>query len=157
MAHPDIVDALSRLALIDHHVHGTLRVELDRAAFEDVMTESDRPRRAGTTNFDSQFGLAVRKYCAPLLDLEEFASPEAYVAARQALGAREVNARLLRRADLGAMIIDTGFATSELTDLAETAELSGAPTFEIVRLEAVAEQLVREGVSAEDFADAIAL
>ena len=95
MAHPDIVDALDDLALIDHHVHGTLRVELDREALEEVMTESDRPRRAGTTNFDSQFGLALRKFCAPLLGLAEFASPEDYVAARQGLGAREVNRRLL--------------------------------------------------------------
>ena len=155
MTHPDIVSALEDLALIDHHVHGALRIELDREGLEEVMTESDRPRRAGTSNFDSQFGLAVRKFCAPILGLEEFASPEDYVAVRQALGAREVNTRFLRSARLGAMIIDTGFATSNLTDLAETAELSGVPTFEIVRLEAVAEQLAREGVSAEGFANGV--
>jgi uncharacterized protein len=155
MAHPDIVDALEELALIDHHVHGTLRIELDREAFEDVMTESDRPRRAGTTNFDSQFGLALRKYCAPLLDLEEFASPEDYVTRRLALGAQEVNHRLLGAARLGALIIDTGFATGQLTDLAQTAELSGAPTYEIVRREAVAEELVRHDVASGDFAEAV--
>ena len=155
MAHPDIVDALDDLALIDHHVHGTLRVELDREALEEVMTESDRPRRAGTTNFDSQFGLALRKFCAPLLGLAEFASPEDYVAARQGLGAREVNRRLLSAARLGALVIDTGFAAGNLTDLAETAELSGAPTYEIVRLEAVAEDVMREGVASADFADRV--
>ena len=117
MAHPDIVDALAQLPLVDHHVHGALRIELDREALENVMTESDRPRRAGTSNFDSQFGLAVRKFCAPVLDLEEFSTPEEYVARRLALGAREVNARLLCAAKLGALIIDTGFATSDLTDL----------------------------------------
>ena len=152
MTHPDIADALEHLPLIDHHVHGALRIDLDRAALEDVMTESDRPRRAGTTNFDSQFGLAVRKFCAPLLGLADFASPEEYVTARLALGAREVNTRLLRAAGLGALIIDTGFAAGDLTDLTQTAELSGAPTYEVVRLEAVAEQLVREGVGAQEFA-----
>jgi len=155
MTHPDIVDALEALPLIDHHVHGALRVDLDRAALEDVMTESDRPRRAGTTNFDSQFGLAVRKYCAPVLGLEEFASPEDYVGARLALGAREVNRRLLAGAHLGALLIDTGFATGDLTDVTQTSELSGAPTYEIVRLEAVGEQLAREGVGARDFAPGV--
>jgi len=155
MIHPAIAEALNELALIDHHVHGTLRVELSRDEFEDVMTESDRPRRAGTTNFDSQFGLAVRRFCAPVLGLDPHASPEDYVAQRLALGAKEVNRRLLSAAHLGAMIIDTGFATTKLTDLVETAELSGAPSFEIVRLEAVAEALVRDGVAATDFADAL--
>ena len=155
MSHPAIVEALNELALIDHHVHGTLRVELTREEFEDVMTESDRPRRAGTTNFDSQFGLAVRRFCAPVLGLEPHATPEAYVAQRSQLGATEVNRRLLSAAGLGAMIIDTGFATTKLTDLVETATLSGAPTYEIVRLEAVAESLVHAGVTAAGFADAV--
>ena len=155
MSHPAIVEALNELALIDHHVHGTLRVELTREEFEDVMTESDRPRRAGTTNFDSQFGLAVRRFCAPVLGLEPHATPEAYVAQRSHLGATEVNRRLLSAAGLGAMIIDTGFATTKLTDLVETATLSGAPTYEIVRLEAVAESLVHAGVTAAGFADAV--
>ncbi len=155
MTHPAIAEALNELALIDHHVHGTLRVELDREAFEDVMTESDRPRRTGTTNFDSQFGLSVRRFCAPVLGLEPHASPEDYVAQRLALGSTEVNRRLLSAARLGAMIIDTGFATSKLTDLVETAELSGAPTFEVVRLEAVAEALVRDDVDPANFADTL--
>jgi len=152
-----IGEAIATLELIDHHVHGTLRVELDREAFESVMTESDRPRRAGTTNFDSQFGLAVRRFCAPLLGLEAHATPEAYVEQRLALGAREVNRRLLQAAGLGAMIIDTGFATATLTDLAETAELSGSPTFEIVRLEAVAEAIAAREVSPAAFGDAVRL
>ncbi len=155
MTHPAIVEALDALALVDHHVHGTLSVPLDRDRFESVITESDRPRRAGTTNFDSQVGLAIRKFCAPVLGLEEFASPEDYVARRLELGPREVNARLLRAAGLGALIIDTGFATGDLANLDQMAELAGAPTFEIVRLEAVAEQVVREGAGGADFADAV--
>ena len=155
MINPALAEAVADLALVDHHVHGALRIDLDRDEFEDVITESDRPRRSGTTNFDSQFGLAVRKYCAPLLDLEEFASPESYVARRAALGVREVNTRLLRAAGLGALIIDTGFAGSKVTGLAETSELSGVASYEIVRLEAIAEQIVRDGTTAEGFADAV--
>lgn len=155
MTHPAIVEALDQLRLIDHHVHGTLRVDLDREGLESVITESDRPRRAGSTNFDSQVGLAIRRYCAPALDLAPFASAQAYVERRHELGASEVNARLLRAAHLGGLIIDTGFATGDLADLTEMADLAGAPTYEIVRLEAVAEQLVREGIAATDFADGV--
>jgi hypothetical protein len=155
MINPTLAEAIDDLALVDHHVHGVLRVDLDRDEFEDVITESDRPRRSGTTNFDSQFGLAVRKYCSPLLGLEAFASPEHYVDQRAALGVAEVNRRLLRAAGLGAMIIDTGFAGSKVTDIRETAELSGVAAYEIVRLEAVAEQVVRDGSTAEGFADLV--
>ena len=95
-----IGEAIATLELIDHHVHGTLRVELDREAFESVMTESDRPRRAGTTNFDSQFGLAVRRFCAPLLGLEAHATPEAYVEQRLA-HLRDRAARSRRRGHCG--------------------------------------------------------
>lgn len=155
MTHPAIIEALDQLLLIDHHVHGTLRVELSREKFENVITESDRPRRIGTTNFDSQVGLAIRKFCAPELGLDEFAAPELYVARRLELGVEEVNARLLRAASLGALIIDTGFATGELANLEEMAALSNAPTYEIVRLEAVAEQLVRSEISAAEFANGV--
>ena len=152
---PEIVDELESLALIDHHVHGTLTSNLDREGLEAVFTESDRGRRPGVSNFDSQFGLAVRKWCAPVLGLEEFASAETYVAQRQKLGTPEVNNRLLRAAHLGGLLIDTGFAAGELLDVSEMSRAANAPTWEIVRLEAVAESVVRDGTTPSSFSDQV--
>ncbi|MBX6721654.1 MAG: amidohydrolase, partial [Dactylosporangium sp.] len=86
---------LESLPLIDHHVHGACTVDLDRGALEQLLTESDRPIPSGTTQFDSQVGFAVRRWCAPVLGLDPHASPESYVQARRALGAEEVTRRLL--------------------------------------------------------------
>ena len=43
----------------------------------------------GTTFFDSMLGLAVRRWCAPVLGLEPHASAEDYLTRRQQLGAGE--------------------------------------------------------------------
>lgn len=147
-----LVAAIEELNLLDHHVHGTLSTPLDRDQLESVITESDRPRRALTSNFDSQLGLAIRRWCAPALGLEPFASPEAYVARRLELGPTAVNETLLRGARLGGLLIDTGFATGSLLDLDQMAAAASAPTWEIARLEAVAERLITTS-SASAFAD----
>jgi predicted TIM-barrel fold metal-dependent hydrolase len=149
----DVREAVEALRLVDHHVHGALKSTLSREVFEQVMTESDRPRRPGTTNFDSQLGLAIRRWCAPLLDLDVFVDPETYLQRRTALGADEVNRRLLAAANLDTVLVDTGFAAEELLDVDEMREFCGARSFEVVRLEAVAEDVVRAGTTAEGFAD----
>lgn len=138
----DITEFLDDLKLVDHHVHGVIRSDLGREEFESVITESDRRRATGTTNFDSQVGLAIRRFCAPILDIAPSSSPSDYVTQRLQLGAEEVNARLLRAAHLGALLIDTGFATTTLLDLDGMANVAQAPTWEILRLEAVAESIM---------------
>ena len=40
-------EAVNALSLIDHHVHGAFRVPLNRIAFEQSITESDRAIAAG--------------------------------------------------------------------------------------------------------------
>ena len=55
------------LRLIDHHRHGVVKADLDVAGFEDLIAESADPLPAGTTRFDSPLGLAVRRWCAPVL------------------------------------------------------------------------------------------
>src|SRR6266567_729 len=86
---------IGALALVDHHVHPALVAETGAAEFEQLLTESDRPLPAGLTTFDSQLGVAVRRWCAPVLDLEAFAAPADYLARRSALGPAEVTRRLL--------------------------------------------------------------
>jgi hypothetical protein len=61
---------MESLALIDHHVHGVVTGDLDRAGFELLMTEASGPPAPGTTMFDSQLGFTMRRWCAPVLDLE---------------------------------------------------------------------------------------
>lgn len=146
-------DDLGALPLVDHHVHGATRLALDRAGLEAALTESDRPAPAGTTQFDSQVGFAVRRWCAPVLDLEPGAPAERYVARRAELGPAEVNRRFLRAAGVEHFLVETGYAPEHVLGVAEMAELTGAAVSEVVRLESVAEEVARAGGSASSYAD----
>src|ERR1700746_586726 len=103
-----MAEGIGALALVDHHVHPALASELDAAEFEELITESDRPVPAGLTQFDSQLGMAIRRWCAPVLGLEPFAAPAAYLAQRFALGGDEVTRRLLRASGISHFLVDTG-------------------------------------------------
>jgi len=144
------------LALIDHHVHGAVLADLDRSGVESLLTEGPGPRAAGTSVFDSQLGFAVRRWCAPVLDLEPSVPADEYVERRIELGAAEVNRRLLRAAQVQAWLVDTGYQAGQVATPEQLAEASGAPAHEIVRLEAVAERVARGGTSAADFAASFA-
>jgi hypothetical protein len=139
------------MRLVDHHCHGAARVPLDLEGF---LTESDRPAPDGCSGFDSQLGFAVRRWCAPVLDLPPFAEPADYEARRRELGPGEVNRRLLESAGVSAFLVDTGYNSADLLDPAGMAAASGAAAHEIVRLESVAESL--RGVTAEGFSGAYA-
>lgn len=144
------------VALIDHHCHGVVPVDLDLARFEALMSESYQPPPPGTSQFDKPLGLIVRRFAAPLLDLEPFCSGEAYVERRRALGAEEVNRRLLRACGLQCLLVDTGHRSDDIADPAMMSALSGRPAHEVVRIEAVAEQVAATGVSAAEFPQAFA-
>src|SRR5215472_8799830 len=113
------------IALIDHHVHGVVTADLDRSAFELLLTEAPGPPAPGTTMFDSQLGFSVRRWCAPVLDLEPSASAEQYLSRRAELGAAEVNRRLLTTAGVTEWLVDTGFQSEMLTTPDELAAVSG--------------------------------
>ncbi|RRJ88296.1 amidohydrolase [Gulosibacter macacae] len=150
---------LSQLELFDHHCHGVVARDLDRAEFEELISESSRPATAGTTRFDSQVGFGIRRHCAPLLDLEPFAEPDAYLARRRELGFDEVNRRLMRATGIGTYGIESGHAPGTITEVAETAEVAAAAVHEIVRLERLAEEVATRmhaaGEPASGFAEAI--
>jgi uncharacterized protein len=136
--------AVSAVPLVDHHVHGALRRPPDREALEQMLTESDRPVPQWMTTFDSQVGLAVRRWCAPVLDLEPLTTAERYVARRAELGAAEVTRRLLRGSGVERYLVETGFAADEVLSPDEMALASGVSADEVVRLEPVFEQLARD-------------
>ncbi|REE96862.1 amidohydrolase family protein [Thermomonospora umbrina] len=144
---------LESLPLIDHHCHGLVRRDLDREAFEGLLTEGSGAGPYGGTLFDSQIGMAVRRWCAPVLGLPVHAAPEDYLDRRAELGADEVNTRFLRAAGLAALCVDTGIPEPLLTPV-ELGELAGAPAYEVVRLEALAEEIAADGTTAAGFADA---
>ena len=113
------------IGLVDHHCHGVVTGDLDRSSFERMISESFDPPPAGTTQFDSPFGLAVRRWCAPVLELDPFPSPDDYLARRTELGADEVARRFLAEAGLESLLIDTGYRSGELHDLDGMRALSG--------------------------------
>jgi predicted TIM-barrel fold metal-dependent hydrolase len=144
-------DRAAELRLVDHHVHGAFRGPLTRERFEEALNEgSPEPVPGWMTQFDSQLGFAVRRWCAPLLDLPEHAEPDDYWARRAELGEREVARRLLPAAGVSDWIVDTGYGAEDLLDPAGLAELGGGRAHQVVRLEALAESLA---VRADEYAD----
>ena len=142
----------SPLALVDHHVHGIVSGELDVATVESLLTESLAPSPAGTTAFDSQLGFAVRRWCAPVLDLEPSAPVAEYLARRTELGAAQVARRFLTAAQVDAWLVDTGYQSDAVTSPEQLAADSGAAAFEVARLESIAERVVAAGGDAAGFA-----
>ena len=152
---PTPLDAsvFDEVPLIDHHCHGVVERPLERGAFEDMITESNWAAPSGTTMFDSQLGVAIRRWCGPVLGLEPHASAERYLERRAELAPREVNERLLRAARIDRTLIETGHRGDDILDPAEMAERAGAGADEVVRLERLAEQLAETGPAAGDYAD----
>ncbi|MFI5779044.1 amidohydrolase family protein [Nocardia sp. NPDC051570] len=129
------------IELIDQHCHGIVAADLNRPEFEALLGEGRRG------SFESALGLAVRRWCAPVLGLPAHAPAEEYLARRGELGWREVSARLLRAAEVSRWLVDTGFGFDPAF-----AELCGGEVAEIVRIESVAERVIAEyGLTAAVF------
>lgn len=146
---------LNHLALVDHHCHVLVGEDLDRPGFEALLSEGGAPP-PDVSRFDTRVGLAVRRHCAPILDLPRHASPDDYLARRAELGAEETARRLLQAANLAGLLVDTGLRGPGLGTLDQLTAASGRPAHEIVRLERVAEDLAMEGIDPADFGDAFA-
>jgi predicted TIM-barrel fold metal-dependent hydrolase len=146
--------SISDLALVDHHCHGIVAGDLDRSGFEDLINEGFDPPAPGTSHFDTPVGLAVRRWCSPVLEVEPLASPDAYLERRASLGPEETNRRLLRAAGVGAMLLDSSYQAGQVVGTAGMGSLAGVPAYDIARLEAVAEAVASEGVDASAYPDA---
>ncbi|WP_084780077.1 amidohydrolase family protein [Planobispora rosea] len=142
---PDPVREALLAPLVDHHCHGVRRDELVRAQFEPLITESGAPAPPGATHFDTPLGAAIRRWCAPVLDLDPHAPAAVYLARRSELGPAEVNRRLLGAAGIAAFLVDTGADAGnggvESLSAAELGRLGGAVTGEIVRIERIEEEV----------------
>ncbi|MFG2602888.1 amidohydrolase family protein [Streptomyces sp. NPDC048514] len=145
-------EALAGLPLVDHHCHGAVTADLAPDTFESLITEGEA--WPGVSPFDSPVGVAVRRHCAPLLDLPRHASPAGYLARRSALGWQEVNRRFLTASGAEVFCVDTGYAPHPVTTPAELARAAGTAAYEVVRLEQLAEAVAARGVEANAYADA---
>lgn len=148
--------AVGAVPLLDHHCHGVMTEDLGRRAFEWLITESDWDAPEGTTHFDAQVGFALRRFCAPVLDLPAFADADAYLARRQELGGAEVARRMLRGTGIGDYVIETGHRADQILDPQGMADAAAARAYEVVRLERLAEELVMDGCPAPQFRRAFA-
>ncbi len=155
MTTPDVPQA--QIALIDHHVHGILSGDLDRDAMEIALTESGVAPPPGTTSFDTQLGFGVRRWCAPLLDLEPRAPADEYVRRRLELGSAEVARRLLTAAGVEAWLVDTGYQSDAVTTPDELTQLSGTPARVVARLESIAARVIVSGAGAGGYREAMTL
>ena len=73
-----------------------------------------------------------------------------------ALGAAEVNKRFMKAGNYGLLLIDTGFRADDILTPDGVTALTGVPSREVVRIEAVAERAGRSGVSAGQYPQAFA-
>ena len=146
-----IRDSVDRMDLVDHHCHGVSTVELDDAGVESRLGEGGPPP-AGRTNFDSPVGLAVRRHCAPVLDLDPHASRRDYLDRRRELGPAELARRFLAPTGTSRFCVDTGFRPDGLTTPEQLAAFAGGRGYHLVRLETVAEALAADGVEPGELA-----
>ena len=147
-----LADHLRGVQLIDHHVHGAFEKPVDRAGFEAAINEgSTDPVPSFMTQFDSPLGLAIRRWCTPLLGLEPHAQADDYWRRRSELAPDELAGLMLRAAGVSRWIVDTGFKGDLITTPEELTRLSGIPSSSILRLERLAEDLLETGTDPHDF------
>lgn len=141
---------------VDHHCHGLVQRDLDRAGFESLLSEAAGPGTLGTTVFDSMLGLAVRRWCAPVLGLDPLAGADSYLDRRRELGAGEVGRLLVSAAGLSDVVVDTGYVPEPISSADDVGVLAAARAHEVVRLEALAQDLLSSGVPAAGFSARLA-
>lgn len=119
--------------LVDQYGTGVSHGELGLGSFESLLAEavgSHGPAPPGTTFFDTWVGLAVRRWCPPLLGLAPHCTPAHYLAARREVGAYRATRLLLRGSGVGAYLLaDAGGGTDEAgaVDLAGGSCSAGRP------------------------------
>ncbi|MFI6791568.1 amidohydrolase family protein [Nonomuraea sp. NPDC050383] len=152
---PDTVREALLAPLVDHHCDAVRRDDLSRAQYE-LLIGGGVPAPPGTTHFDTPVGVAVRRWCAPVLDLAPHAPPAVYLARRAELGAGEVNRRLLGAAGVAAFLVDTGTESGDLLPAAEMGRHGSAAADEIVRVEQVEHDVAEMAGTASDYLDGLA-
>lgn len=146
-----VSEFLETLLLVDHHVHGVTKGNPSEESFANMITESDRTPRSLREALNTQVGFALRRWCAPVLDLPTNCDPVEYYSRRIELGSEETNRRFLNQSGIGHYFIETGYRGDEIHSPQGMADLTGANVDQILRLETIAEGVALSGASASDF------
>ena len=148
-----LAEHIENVPLVDHHVHGCWLEAPDRARFENGLNEANvQPLADFDSAFDTQLGFAARAHCASMLGLPRHADADAYWNRRSERTESDLARLFLSDARVSDWLVDTGFA-SGVADLDAMAALSVGRVHEIVRLESVAEDAIKES---GDYATAFA-
>jgi predicted TIM-barrel fold metal-dependent hydrolase len=86
--------------------------------------------------------------------LEPHASAEDYLARRRELGV-EASRSLVAAAGIETFLVDAGIEDERLCSPQQLAAMGGGTAYEVVRLEALAEELLQNGVAPADFATTV--
>jgi predicted TIM-barrel fold metal-dependent hydrolase len=141
------------IPLLDHHCHALRRgaAPLSAAAFRGHFSESSDPRQ----NPHIEFSLFYRRALRDLGELLECApTEEAVLAVRHQAPAPDYARRLFLKANISALLVDTGFRGGENYDLPELRNVLPCPVLEVLRLETVMEQLALEAGSFAELEEA---
>ena len=152
--HDGVNACLREARFVDHHVHSILAGTVSVERLVAGLSETDRPDAAAASGIDHQLGVALRRWCAPLLGLKPHVEAEVWLRHRSTIDNAVAAATILPSAGLEALFVDTGFRSRELLSVVELGRLAGAAAEPVVRLEAVAEDVAASGVSASGFAAA---
>ena len=144
-------ELLEEIGLVDHHVHSIVHGRVEPPGITAMLNESDRQSAADAAGLDTQLGIAVRRWCAPLLGLPASIAADAYLEHRRGIDNEEAARMLLPAAGFERLLVDTGFHPERLVDPADLGRMAGAPVNEVIRLEALAERVVSGVSSAAGF------
>lgn len=137
--------------LFDHHCHGLVQKQLHLDEFAALATEGDWLPENSMTVFDSPFGIAMLRICAPVLGLGPECGIDEYVTERVSRDFREVTDPLLASSGTTTFGIETGFPREAIASPEQMSEITGEITHTIVRLEAIAESVAAKTEAGEFF------
>ncbi|WP_103504154.1 amidohydrolase [Streptomyces sp. SM14] len=135
--------------LVDHYSHPVVHGELGLGTFERRLATAVTGSDAGTSRagsfFDSVTGLALLRWCPPLLGLEPHASPARYLARRRELGGYAATRALLRGSGISDLLVDVAAGApawpGEPASVAELASAASGRAHELVDLDQLAAQV----------------
>jgi predicted TIM-barrel fold metal-dependent hydrolase len=141
---------LSGMPVIDHHVHALRRTHpADAIAYRSAFTESGDPAQLRDHVPHSAYYRWLLREAASVLGCAP--TEDAVLEARRRYATPADLARVLwPRANISAMLFDTGFLRKEMLSPADMEQATGIRSFEVVRLETLAEDLIAESRSFDE-------
>ena len=126
MAGGSFADFVDHASLVDHHLHGAFHADGDEARFQNALNEGNTEPLANPEDaYNTQIGLAIRRWCSGILDLPRHAPPADYWSRRSELGELEVTRRMTRAAGVSDWLVDTGLDAAGYLGMAGMADVSG--------------------------------